>query len=208
MKTKTSLQAALLAGSIFISSSIASQAAVIFTFNEVGSDVIATVSGDFVVPDIDAYSAGDNLAGDATRLLSESLFADIPNRFRHVNFSGAATATTLQLVPDKVWGGVSDIGFDGSVVAFGWVGGSPGEQVYFGGETVNVDGGTFTWTGATLDDVFSDGGNSLKGGGRAYDFENIGAVSTNYIDFVVVPEPSSTALLGLGALALAFRRKR
>ena len=179
------------------------QASVLFSFEEVGADVVATISGDFVVGTVDAFSAGDNLAGDSTGLLSESLFADLGNRFRHSSFGGTATATTLQLAPDKVWGGVSDIGFDGSTVQFAWVGASAAAQVYTGGETVNVAGGTFTWTGKTLNDVFSDGGASLLSGGRAYDFANIGTVSTNYINYTVVPEPSTYALMG-GLLALSY----
>jgi len=63
---------------------------------------------------------------------------------------------------------------------------------------ISTPTGTWTWANKTLDQVLTDTTTQVvypTGGGDT-------------IQFTAVPEPSSTALLGLGGLALLMRRRR
>ena len=79
-----------------------------------------------------------------------------------------------------------------------------------------LTGSTFNSTsvGSDLLDLgnLTDGpgitGGQLGPGDYTFNIQNTSTISSYELQFNVVPEPSSTALLGLGGLALAIRRRR
>ena len=70
--------------------------------------------------------------------------------------------------------------------------------------------GSLTVTGldAAAYEAFYDAGDLTFAGANTETFSDVFQVSGNTLSLVAVPEPSSTALLGLGGLALILRRRK
>jgi len=169
-----------------------SQAAVTVSFNQVGNDVVATWSGSF--------DAG-------------TWFED----FISVSFSTASPSSMMGLEGSAVesYSDGSDtllLGFGGTITSYvgsaGWYDGyfnmagsdnnlAPVSTVY-DFDVINV---SQTFGNQTLADIGATSFNNTLAWTSS-------AGGTNTISYTTVPELSSTALIGLGALALAVRRRR
>lgn len=185
-----------------------SNAAVIVTFEQVGTDVLATWRG-FL--DLGTYDGVKGL-GDLYLLAnsfnsSQSIFNGHPNASAEYFVGGTASATSLT---ERPMSGTNLTGGTGAPFpgGFGFVGGTfvipdfvtgsaPASSVFdFGtGSTY-----TMTWQGRTLSGIGAASFNNTLAWTSS-------AGGTNTVSFTTVPE-ASTSLLGLvGALALLRRRR-
>jgi hypothetical protein len=183
--TKTSLQAALLAGSLFVGSSIASQAAVIILAYETGSDVVFTYSGSL---DLTGATKTDITTNSFDGISpSQGLFLNRSTNMDRYEWSSSAGA----FGPGGLAFGAVATGDAFVVQGFLCV-----EDGYVSGNSI---AGTLTYTGTTLGTLGVD----FSGGDHVWTMAGSSDTVT-----LTTPEPSSTALLGLGALGLMLRRKR
>ena len=167
-----------------------SQAAVIVTFKQAGPDVVATWSG--------SLNAG-------------SWSSD----FTDVSVVGAVNSWFFGLSGDyEIYsGGVVNLtGLDGLITAFTGSAGFDGGLFYVGGINDDIIPGSSIYNFDTLGVSQTFGNQTLVDIG-ATSFNNTLAWTsslggTNTISYTTIPEPSSTALIGLGALALAVRGRR
>jgi hypothetical protein len=171
------------------------QAVVLITFAQDGSNVTATLSGSLRLPEAadrlfnDNNAAFDNVMGTTTSLFAGKTGAP----FGDIYGFGQAFASGLSQSPDSFSGPFS-FGYNGPSLTV--VGSSSPEG------TVTPTG-TWTWNNTTLAGI---GLGSLTTTPVVV-YETGAADRPDTIRFVAVPEPS-TALLGLGASALLFRRRR
>jgi len=170
-----------------------SQAAVIVYFEQVGADVVATWTGSIDAGQwaFDVTESGDDVAG------GNGLFALIGE----IEVYGGGVAS---LIP----------GFSGTIDSFTGSAGFSSDQFGIGGIDNNASPGSSIYNFDTLGVTQTFAFDTLANIGAA-SFNNTlawtsSAGGTNTISYTTgaVPEPSSTALIGLGALALAVRRRR
>jgi len=163
------------------------QSAVLYTFAQVGNDVVATPSGSLIIPeDVSPYDGG-----------SQHSVSVVANGLAY--WSG-----NVQVY----WDGYSEIlGLDSSVPVLG-----TGETFGFRSDALYLPEGTspgesytptavFRWTDTTLGELFS----SLPLTSMVMHTTRNGET----ISFIAAaPEPSRALLLAFGALGLLMRRKR
>jgi len=173
-----------------------SQAAVIVYFEQVGANVVATWTGS-----IDVGTWATDFTMDWSVVPGASASPDAL-----FGLSGGIEAYA---------GGMSSAtGLDGSIGAFSGSAGYSDDTFYIGGSENNLGPGSSIYNFNTLGVTQTFINVSLVAIGAA-SFNNTlawtsSAVGTNTISYTTgaVPEPSSTALIGIGALALAVRRRR
>jgi hypothetical protein len=166
-----------------------SQAAVLVTFEQVGDDVVATWTGSLDAGVLQTQVPFNGILGAAQR----SLYALSGSNDFYLN--GLAHASSLS---GSITSYTGSAGFVTAGIYFSGV-----EKVVPGSSIYDFDtlGVTQTFGDQTLADI----------GAASFDDTlawTSSAQGTNTISYTTIPEPSSTALLGLGALALAVRRRR
>jgi len=122
-----------------------------------------------------------------------------------LDLSGAALGYDLTSIVSYAGWSSGDLGRQGITVEVHTVGSAPLDWTSLGMGT-NAEGGSSS-TKVTFGDLTVSGVDSIRftsGGTYATVFREYDAIGTA----TVVPEPSSTALLGLGGLALIFRRRK
>lgn len=169
---------------------LSSQGAIVVYFEQVGNDVVASWEGQIFAGTWSTWNSASSSGGSSNQLYHTSSSYDI-------YIGGSAATTSLSAGPDASTfnGGVNDSQF--------WINGpttgtfAPSSASY----TFDKDVHKMTWTDTDLASIGADSFDntlawtSLSGG-------------TNTISYTTVPEPTSTALLGLGAMSLLIRRKR
>jgi len=181
-----SILIALLVASSLVLPNVA-QAAVIFTFAQVGNNVVATTSGSITLPDevsfTFTYTATTNNNGQlyyvngSTDAYGGGYFQDTGM------FPSTFTAT----------GDVFSYAGDVLYVPSG---------LYLPGSVVTPHS-TYTWANVLLSDLFTPDLTTTPL--LVYEASNGG---NNSISFVAAPEPTRALLLAFGALGLLMRRKR
>ena len=167
----------------------ASQAAVTLTFEQSGSNVIATWSGDYDLPAI-SQSSPAHLAAGSAAASGRALVLD-GDAYR-LSFGGVASVTSVVETYGSFTG--DTFGFNGSSLSF----------------PEGVSGtyspvGTMTFANTTLAAMGADSfSNTLAYSGS----NNVGGSSEIRFTTSAVPEPTSALLCGLGAFAMATRRRR
>lgn len=193
MKASCSLYVAGFMG--FLALSNAAQAVVLVTFSQSGNDVIATLSGSLLLPQDSDRNLDDSLGAlDASGTINSLyyLFSSPATYDEYTN--GQSFASGLSQTPNSFSGSV---GF-GYALEYVLVEGSSSP-----GDTITPTG-TWTWNNTTLAAI---GLGSLTT--TPVIVHRLAPSSDDTIQFVsTVPEPSSSVLLGLGATALVFRRRR
>jgi len=165
-----------------------SQAAVLVTFEQVGDDVVATWTGT-----LDPGSWAEDDAGGNFSVARDASFGGV---------NGAV----------EIYDGGSfvDLGLSGTIDSFTGTVLIGGSAFYFGGVADATDPGisVIDFSSFNITQTFADDTLAAIG---ASSFDNTVAWTSSAgdtISFTTVPEPSSTALMGLGALALMVRRRR
>ena len=207
MKTKNKIPHLILALSLSLFAAQSASAALVFTFSEgaPGSTII-TVSGD---------TATVGGQGDGDQVDTIGFSAESTGPIRHRGFSrrqdtlvefGTTYATFAALGSGALTDTIT-------LTSTGITGGSPTliDSFQFDGNEfypVVMDGL------ANNGDTLSFAGSPDVTGAMAIDFTAFASLYNQTLNkgdgilFVFAPEPSSTALLGLGGLALALRRRR
>jgi len=168
-----------------------SKAAVIVKFEQVGTDVVATWTGSI---DLGVVNRILTLSGKSAFI--RQLYATAGS---NKEFKGGVAATTS---------------LDGTIAGFGASAGFNNGNFWIGNTISSDPTNTSLYNfGSGGVNVFQTFGNQTLAGIGASAFNDTLAWTsseggTNTISYTTVPEPSSTALLGLGALALAVRRRR
>jgi hypothetical protein len=166
-----------------------SQAAVIVTFEQVGDDVVASWSGGINGGTSNGYISSHTPRENAN---NGSQLRWLTDGVGYNRWSGGVAEYT---------GIIGDLSPDNTGWSGGWIGGS----FFADSDTSSLESGAIiadtTWyfRSQTLDAI------------GASDFDNTLAwtsSSDDTVHFTTVPEPSSTALIVVGALALAVRRHR
>ncbi|MGB0774617.1 MAG: PEP-CTERM sorting domain-containing protein [Akkermansiaceae bacterium] len=180
-----------------------------FTFtNDTGADFSAFTgtSSPITINDIAATADGEAFTFDLTLSGTVGSAGGTPVAgtvftSQRPRFDFDATDTdfkTLTLTIDDIQGAVVFDGFV-SVDRFDNLGGDPWDV---NGQTISATGNTVAITTITGSMTITQLANSGGGSNGATRFEGFQA------QFSAVPEPSSTALLGLGGLALMLRRRK
>jgi hypothetical protein len=195
LKTTMSLAAAM--GSLVLTATSA-QAAVILEFEESGGNVTATLTGTIDLTGLTRHSDNDSsgpwVLGNGSNLYVLNQGSVGPHD--RYAFAGTATASGLTATPDSL-SGLEPFGFGGA--AFFSDGGTPLNDPAY------APSGTFTWNGTTLAGI---GLSALTTTPTTVWTITEAGGSGDTIQFALVPEPSTTALLGLGGLALILRRRK
>ena len=178
--------------------------------------------GAFTLPKTSASNNGGGLTIDAGGTLNISGGDHIFNERSTINgtFRVDGSASTIRMNQIGTASGDFDFIFDGGGVS-SIVGDLGFSWLSIANTTVTVDGSAFDGIGSfTLIDSESNGamptadkftiaGLGAEGVGWTLDItNNAPGTGRDSIVLTVLPEPSSTALLGLGGLALMLRRKR
>lgn len=167
-----------------------SQAAVIVQFEQVGSDVVATWSGS-----IDAGSWTNDFTQLSATFAGANGLYGVALDYETYD-GGSASVTTLNGTVDSFTGSAGFI--DGEFFVAGVDDNAAPLSSIYDFDSLGV---SQTFENNTLADIGADS------------FDNTlawtsSAGGTNTISFTTVPEPSSTALLGLSTLGLLLRRHR
>jgi len=166
-----------------------SQAAVLVTFEQVGDDVVATWRGTI---DAGVYQGQGFLAGG-----SDAGALSLYGASGWIDFYVGGSAQPLAL-SNSITSYTGSAGFSSNnFYAAGVENVIPGSSIY----DFDTLGVTQTFGDQTLADIGAASFNDTLAWTSS-------AQGTNTISYTTIPEPSSTALLGLGALALAVRRRR
>ena len=196
MKTKTSkIQWIVVAlGCATLALTFQSNAAVIVTFKQAGSDVVATWNGTIMPGSFagEGIFGGANFYGDGFTLAGFGSSGECD-----VWDNGVATETLLGVAPSANTGGI--YGYGNTAFYFNAVSNNieDNPSIDFGtGSTY-----TMTWAGQTLSGIGAASfNNTLAWTGSTG--------GTNTISFTTVPEPSAALLSILGAVGLVTRRRR
>lgn len=178
-----------------LSLSDSAQAVVLVTFAQSGSNVTATLSGSLRLPTfasrfVDEGSPSPYAVLGSTDSLSATVAPDLIDVYLGTHFSSG-----LNQNPDSF----SDL------VSFGYAGLFLIVNSTIEPSSTIMPTGFWQWNNKTLADIGLDYLTTTP----VIVYETGGSVRTDTIQFVAaVPEPSSAALLGLGAATLAFRRRR
>ena len=182
-----------------------SQAAVIWTYNEVNGDVVGTASGSF--PD-KSFFATSGCGGASLRRFDSTSAV--------VNAGTACSSRNVgDLNPLLVF---NPRAADSHTGSFGHALGTAGSDILWGaiqlferGTDVSIFNASVTWNDTNIATLFNNPDFS-KTGDTLLAWTAKFSTPDNSISHVVgaisVPEPSSVALCGLGALVLAGRRRR
>ena len=186
----------LIAGALsLLALSNCTQAVVIVTFAQSGSNVTATLSGSLNLPPVgdrffdDSNAAFDNVSGSTTSLFAGKTGAP----FGDIYGSGLSFSSGISQNPDS-FNGPFSFGYTNTFLTV--------EGSSLPGGTVTPTG-TWTWNNTTLAGI---GLGSLTTTPLIV-YQAAGA-GKDTIQFAAVPEPSASVLLGLGATALLLRRRR
>jgi len=175
--------------------STSAQSQVLVSFEQVDDDVIASWNGTI---DLGAWiTDGDNNVAGSGNATSVELFGLGVGGVEIYN-EGIAEITSLAADNVVASPGVA-IGFSGAAFFVGGVadGMAPASSIFSFSPLVD----NLTFANVTLADIGADSfDNTLAWTSSA------GGVNT--VSFTTIPEPSSSALLGLGALGLIVRRRR
>jgi len=172
-----------------------SQATVIVYFEQVGDDVVATWRGT-----IDAGTWDNDVSlSDQTEAGVNAFFA----LDGEIDIYSGGNVSSVPGFSGVVGSFTGSAGFESGIIGFGGLddNASPISSIY------NFDtlGVTQTFQNVTLASIGAASFNNTLAWTSS-------ALGTNTISYTTgaapIPEPSSTALLGLGALALAVRRRR
>ena len=170
-----------------------SQAALLVSFEQVDNDVVATWTGSIDLGQWDSdfnFIFPELVDVGATNLISIGFGG-------YEVFSGGTVDTTS---------------LAGAITSFTGSAGFIGTKFYVVGAVNSAPPASSVYDFDVLNITQTFGSQTLAGIG-ASSFNNTLAwtsseLGTNTISYTTVPEPSSTALVGLGALALAVRRRR
>lgn len=165
-----------------------SEAAVILTFQQVGNDVTASWSGSYLLPST-AFSASGSPAAEIT---STSVVAISGSTFNVSSQAGSAVSSSLTLISADLYVG-DTFGFTQSTLFL---------PIDATGEFSPT--GTFTFLNRTLSEL---GAGSFDNFVAFVGTGNVGGDREIRFNTVSIPEPSSIFLIGLGTVALVFRRK-
>ena len=174
-----------------------SQAAITWTFAEIGGNVVGTVTGSLSVVVVAGYQENNTITS-----------FNGSNRQYAINTGYAEgkvgtqlnTGTRISVNPTSSTGnfGIFNTGLFWDRSLGGTLAANTPIESATGGAP------TQTWNSTTIDALFGAGAIdtpvtiwAVNGGGAA-----------DIVQFVAVPEPSTTALLGLGGLALILRRRK
>jgi len=109
-------------------------------------------------------------------------------------------------------GEASDTGISGNITSSSGSAGFSNNNFFIGGVDDNMEPNSSIYNFDDLNVSQTFGNQNLADIGAASFDDTLAwtssAQGTNTISFTTIPEPSSTALLGLGALALIVRRRR
>ena len=193
MKAPCSLLFAGLMGLLALSNS--AEAVVLVTFSQSGNDVVATLSGSLLLPQDSDRNLDDSLGALDASGTTNSLYYLFSSPATYDEYTnGQSFASGLSQTPNSFSGSV---GF-GYAFEYILVEGSSSP-----GGTLSPTG-TWTWNNTTLAAI---GLGSLMS--TPVIVHRMAFSSDDTIQFVsTVPEPSSSVLLGLGATALLFQRRR
>jgi hypothetical protein len=167
-----------------------SQAAVTVLFKQVGDDVVARWTGTVDLGN-SWFSDYNKIGGRASG--EDSLYSFVGD---YELFDGG-TAESLTGFGGIVGGSTGTGGFNGVQFFIGGAndGAAPSSSIFdFDGLGVSQ-----TWSNKTLADI---------GAASFNDTTAWTSSAEDTVSFTTVPEPSSTALVGLGALAIALHRRR
>lgn len=168
-----------------------SQAAVTVFFEQVGDDVVATWTGSIDLGDWDRNQLGFNSGAGPTLLYDFQSSVEVYNNGLASNVSGFGG-----IVDSSEGGSIGIVNNEFAVTSDGIVG-APASSIY------NFDLNPFVMTFET--DLLSSIGASSFNNTLAW---TSSAGGDNTVSYTTVPEPSSTALIGFGALGLIIRRRR
>ena len=203
---KTKIPHLVLALSLSLFAAQSASAALVFTFSKGGTpgSTLITVSGDTATAGGSGFAAerddiGFSQAGTGS--------------FRQTGFSTRETAVSPSFAGLFINIGSGTLSDTISLTSTGITGGS---ETLINGYQFDANNFYLVMDGlANNGDTLSFAGSSDVTGTMAVDFSNFYPLinqsfysSTDNFTFYFVPEPSSTALLGLGGLALMLRRKR
>jgi hypothetical protein len=169
------------------------EAIVTVTFSQSGANVIGVISGNIILPDAahNPVNNGNAFSTSSTGS-SNALWSYVPGLYDEYT-GGTNFGSSLNKNPDS-FSGTSTFGFlSGSFL-------TDGSAAVGGSFTPN---GTWTWSDTTLADIGLGGLTSTP-----ITVYRAHSTSNDTIQFAAVPEPSSFALLGLGATSLLVRRRR
>jgi hypothetical protein len=169
------------------------QAAILVTFEQVGDDVVATWTGSI----------------DGGVWSGYGQFSSNPTGYR-VNNNALYGVTGGNDYFDG--GSVINLGLIGTITSYTGSGGFSGDTLYMNRAEGAMKPVSSVYDMSALNISQTFGNQTLDAiGADSFDATlawTSSVAGTNTISFTTVPEPSSTALVGLGALALAVRRRR
>lgn len=173
-----------------LASAGASNAAVTFTFTQVGNNVVATTSGSMQTPSSPPTTA--NLGFSTQSTFDGEVFRWIATSFSYYVSSGTTSSTGITVGADSSTGDA--FGYQNATIYTPTIS-APGLTTF----TPNT---TLVWTSRTVSQIFSGNVPVIP---RQVFTGNYG--TNNNIFLVAVPEPGIT-LLSLAAVPLLFGRRR
>jgi hypothetical protein len=180
----------------------AAQAGVVWTFTEVGADVVATASGSFSV---DIARSGDQFFADYNDGGSDKLIHISGTSHYAANLAGTSPGVAGLSAPDAGNG----TGIFGQ--AYGYLYWDSALSIDEGSGLILKAGTdisssttvTVTWSGKDLSNIITGGLTTTPVLAWTRD-----GVPSDTIHYVAVPEPATMSLLAIGGIALIRRRRR